>query len=256
MSNGMKVKYILFCQKFNFWQKISGKNFWQKISGKNFWQKIKFLTKINFWRFKIGNFLEQTPEFTWHGDQSIATYETCCGEPYSSSFHGTDDTNRSAAMMFDDSIWTSWKSYQPGNPQYSVTVQFNRPIVFRELRVVPNPVPFGIWWYNKQLQGVCVYVDEVQVDCTDADFELPAEPQEFDYNGKKDSAFIADHARWEALRDQFYLSFTTDDPAGITGKTVKIVTKMGQEASYGDLKVLYDGSGIQSYRLIQPEPDH
>ena len=56
---------------------------------------------------------------------------------------------RTPDKLFDGSYWTTWKSYQPGNPQYSVTVEFQENIVFRELRLVPDPIPFGTWWYNK-----------------------------------------------------------------------------------------------------------
>ena len=117
---------------------------------------------------------------------------------------------RTPDKLFDGSYWTTWKSYQPGNPQYSVTVEFQENIVFRELRLVPDPIPFGTWWYNKgstmkivkdnlklrlktifsfhyqlikfsELRGLCVYVDDKEVDCTPDNFSLPLEPEEWNY---------------------------------------------------------------------------
>ena len=217
---------------------------------------------------------ETTPQFTWHGDEDVATYSTCCGEPYYSS-HTPDHPiysailplldnhltlQRTPNMMFDDYIWTTWKSYQPGNPQYSVTVKFNEPIVFRELRLVPNPIPFGVWWYNKELQGICVFVDDVKVDCTPDDFSLPAEPEEYNYH-KNQLAYKRDHNKWEEMRQKYFYSFKT---SGLTGSTIKLMTKVGSEASYGDLKIMYDatsksdlaGKYSPQHRLIQDEPDH
>jgi len=173
---------------------------------------------------------------------------------------------RTPNMMFDDYVWTTWKSYQPGNPQYSITVTFNEPIVFRELKLVPNPIPFGVWWYNKELQGICVFVDGVKVDCTPDNFSLPAEPEEYNYGGsagKNSPAYKKDHAKWEEMRQKYYFTFNKDG-AGFTGKTVTLKTRVGAEASYGDLKIMYDntsksdlqGKYSTQHRLIESSPDH
>jgi len=149
---------------------------------------------------------------------------------------------RTPDKLFDGSYWTTWKSYQPGNPQYSVTVEFQENIVFRELRLVPDPIPFGTWWYNKELRGLCVYVDDMEVDCTPDNFSLPLEPEEWNYqkNDQTSPEYHRDHAQWESFRDDFFLSFKTSIPDGIVGKTITLKTAVGAEASYGDLKILFD----------------
>ena len=222
---------------------------------------------------------EPPAQFTWHGEPDLATVETCCGEP-THSVHTIDHPifssllpktkgklvqYRSEDKLFDESNWTTWKSFQPGNPQYSVTVTFKDPIEFRELRVVPNPIPFGVSWYNKDLQGLCVYLDDVEIECTPDDFELPSEPKPSEYgkNGIDSEVYVHDLAMWEKKRGNFVISFESD---GLVGKKVTLVTRVGSEASFGDLKILYDavepvqtdslGKYSRQHRLIEPEIDH
>lgn len=197
------------------------------------------------------------PQFVWHGESEVARYETCCGEPEMTA-HTPDHPiygqilplknhqlvqRRTSNHLFDDYIWTTWKSYQPGNPKYSVTVNFKEPIMFRELRLVPNPIPFGTWWYNKELSGICVIADGVKVVCTPDNFKLPAEPEEWNYPAgthRANAEYTRDHDKWDKLRKEFYISFKSDGIEGIRATEIRLETREGAEAQYGDLKILFD----------------
>merc|ERR1712025_173271 len=115
---------------------------------------------------------------------------------------------------------------------------------YRFPRAEARPGSHSFWnlWYNKELRGLCVYVDDMEVDCTPDNFSLPLEPEEWNYqkNDQTSPEYHRDRAQWESFRDDFFLSFKTSIPDGIVGKTITLKTAVGAEASYGDLKILFD----------------